>query len=179
MKSCLPITYCSVTQSFEISHRTRRYHCRVLCKISKRLSDWATDEEIMDERDFARFEFKMRFGGISCILTDLRPPQIQNISWAPGDESQWNVNQNMKFFIQHTTCEHFDCNMEAILSWLQCVIQSRAHVFPLCTQPRVPLVLISNKYVWSALPAMRTFFLKVFLDSSIFMSWFVWQIVLF
>ena len=35
----------------------------VLC--AKNQNDWIIDTDLMDERDFSRFEFKRSFGGIS------------------------------------------------------------------------------------------------------------------
>ena len=37
----------------------------VLC--AKFQADWTIETDVMDERDFARFEFKMSFGRISYI----------------------------------------------------------------------------------------------------------------
>ena len=51
------ITSFKSSNLLDILHRARQYHCRFLCKISKRLDHW-----IMVERDFAGFEFKMIFG---------------------------------------------------------------------------------------------------------------------
>ena len=65
------ITYYSITRSFyESLYRTRQSHCRVLCKISKWLAEWngGYGRTSWDERDFARFEFKMNFGRISYIV---------------------------------------------------------------------------------------------------------------
>ena len=42
----------------------------VLC--AKYQNDWATEIDAMDERDFARFEFKMSSVGKSCIATSPR-----------------------------------------------------------------------------------------------------------
>ena len=49
---------------FEILHRARQYHRRALCKFE---TDCTIVTDVMDERDFARFEFKMSFGRLSYI----------------------------------------------------------------------------------------------------------------
>ena len=54
----LPITHASVDRS--LWHITA-----VLC--AKFQTDWTIETDVTDERDFARFEFKMRFGRISYI----------------------------------------------------------------------------------------------------------------
>ena len=46
----------------------------VLC--AKYQTDWATGMEVIDERGFARFEFKTSFGGICNIATFLMAPDI-------------------------------------------------------------------------------------------------------
>ena len=42
-----------------------KFFSAVFC--AKLQSDWATETNVMDERDFTKFEFKMRFGWISYI----------------------------------------------------------------------------------------------------------------
>ena len=45
-------------------------------------NDWTTETDVMDERDFRRFEFKMSFGWISYIVhspLDLRIRLLQNL----------------------------------------------------------------------------------------------------
>ena len=55
-----------LSNRFEILHRARQYHCRDLCKISKR---YACREKVMDKRDFTRFEFHMNYDRIFYVVT--------------------------------------------------------------------------------------------------------------
>ena len=44
-------------------------------------NDWATETNVMDEQDFASFEFKMSFGLISYIAQHLLP------MWAQAEDT--------------------------------------------------------------------------------------------
>ena len=64
-KSRLLRTYFSVVQSF----------CNftaVLC--AKLQNDWATEMDVIDERDFARFEFEMSLLGVSSTVYNSPQP---------------------------------------------------------------------------------------------------------
>ena len=60
-KSRLLITYYSVTQSFLICAQSMA----VSLLWARLQNDWTTETDVMDEKDFARFDFKMSFGRIS------------------------------------------------------------------------------------------------------------------
>ena len=67
VKSRLPIIYFTDAKLFwHFAQSTA-----VLC--AKLQNDWTTEADFMDERDFARFKFKMHFGRISHIA---QPPSI-------------------------------------------------------------------------------------------------------
>ena len=61
----LSITYFTVAQSFLEYCTEHGNDTAVLC--AKFQNVWRTETDVMDERDFARFEFKMRFRRIFYI----------------------------------------------------------------------------------------------------------------
>ena len=42
------------------------------CSVQKFQSDWTTETDVMNEREFARFEFKMGFGQVSYVTHALQ-----------------------------------------------------------------------------------------------------------
>ena len=73
---------------FEILHRARQWYCRALAKFQ---NDWRTETDVIDTRDFARFEFKMNFRRVSFIL--LSGTHFTLDSWA----HTWNIVKNDRF----------------------------------------------------------------------------------
>ena len=79
----LPITRSLVVQSF---WKFCTEHCSITAVFCAKLQNDSTfDTDVMDQRDFARFEFKMRFGRISYIAQD---PQSNFTHWPRGRSSR-------------------------------------------------------------------------------------------
>ena len=69
-KSRSPITFVSVDESFWFFCAEHGSDTAVLC--AKSQDDWIIEPDFMDERGFARFEFKVGFERISYIAQQYR-----------------------------------------------------------------------------------------------------------
>ena len=78
-----------LTDRFEIWHRARQYHC------AKFQTDWTIGKDVLDERDFATFEFKMSFRRIFYIAEG---PSF-SCKWIDKTETSFTVplNLSLKF----------------------------------------------------------------------------------
>ena len=66
-----------------------------------------------------------------CLVACLAPSHYLNqcgliVDWPFRNKLQWNLIQNLHFFIKESACENVVCKMSAILAGPQCVIYSSA-----------------------------------------------------